>query len=964
MYKCKKCGTEFESKFCPNCGTPAPSKFCPACGAPLSPTDKFCPECGENLSAAKAQPLAETAVSTETTVPAETKIPAETAVPEKPKKTRPPRQASPALVKLCKLFFRAPSLLFFLFSAALVFAFLGNLTYGLFPTFGNVYQTAGLGGAAEAAPFPDICISLLVFAAFSLVYAFVLLAFRFNVRLRVKKIGAEKKTQTVTVLEYAAYLLYFVFFLLSCILCSKTKMIFSKPGAAPICILVFSLFFALVSAVAHLCTAYGEKWFPAERAEIERQKQAIRDEAGVPEPPACEKPEKPQKPKKPKKPVIRCDKKETPKLRSEVDVHIILKRYAIFLTGFALPFCVIGTIIGFIFSARKPKGWHPEKVCKRGGLIFLTVLDFLEMVGAFILLFVFGFSSLELWLPFFCGILVCLTAFIFAVVVLKQGSWLEVELWGYTRPKVFKADKDRYEAAMARYEEELNTYNSKTWINYCREYDAYRLAWSQYKRQLACYEDGVPYQWLPSRSWIGEPPSGEEKKQFSPALIKALSLLPYTVAVFFSVFSALLFLIFLGQTATAPLSKIGSIYALIAPGTPSDPISGAISEAMGLGTISGCCAALLAFAVIGALLCPCLLLFRLYIPLRVLCLKGKRVIFYLECAAFACYFVDFLLACILCGAVKSPMHPGAGPICVLVFVLLFGLCSAAAAFFYRFLPKLFPETADALKRRMAERRAAIIKPEAPEEGRLEKPIKPQYELAVKPDDALRVKVRQYEMSKLSFIAYACVEVVVFAAIALLLFFLLHITDYHLLDEMEQRWGMGIITMSIVAGVLLIFGNIFTSIFVKNYYKKRILPKKAWNPDRVWQIAVVLILAVALPILLFVLNRILMMSFTTDSSERLGNMANLIMTAAYVFIFGIYAIVLLVRSKKLCKELYGASHPKDVPELEAKHEKVWSLYLEQYSAYEERETAWRNYRRALAYFEEGVPYRPPMNDASE
>lgn len=55
MYKCSKCGTEFDGNFCPNCGEKRPqNKFCPNCGKPLEEDFKVCPYCGFGFQPAAA----------------------------------------------------------------------------------------------------------------------------------------------------------------------------------------------------------------------------------------------------------------------------------------------------------------------------------------------------------------------------------------------------------------------------------------------------------------------------------------------------------------------------------------------------------------------------------------------------------------------------------------------------------------------------------------------------------------------------------------------------------------------------------------------------------------------------------------------------------------------------------------------------------------------------------------------
>ncbi len=55
MYKCKKCGREYEGNFCPDCGEKRTGNFCPNCGSELEEGRNFCPNCGYKLE--KTSPL-------------------------------------------------------------------------------------------------------------------------------------------------------------------------------------------------------------------------------------------------------------------------------------------------------------------------------------------------------------------------------------------------------------------------------------------------------------------------------------------------------------------------------------------------------------------------------------------------------------------------------------------------------------------------------------------------------------------------------------------------------------------------------------------------------------------------------------------------------------------------------------------------------------------------------------------
>lgn len=66
MYKCKKCGREFEGNFCPDCGEKRPAdKFCPKCGAELSEGQKFCPNCGFNHETSETPETTQTSQTTQ-----------------------------------------------------------------------------------------------------------------------------------------------------------------------------------------------------------------------------------------------------------------------------------------------------------------------------------------------------------------------------------------------------------------------------------------------------------------------------------------------------------------------------------------------------------------------------------------------------------------------------------------------------------------------------------------------------------------------------------------------------------------------------------------------------------------------------------------------------------------------------------------------------------------------------------
>ncbi|MCH5165366.1 MAG: zinc ribbon domain-containing protein [Clostridiales bacterium] len=62
MNTCKKCGAEFEGKFCPECGTSLVPR-CPACGAEAKEGEKFCSNCGAAMDGSQPAASATTAAT-------------------------------------------------------------------------------------------------------------------------------------------------------------------------------------------------------------------------------------------------------------------------------------------------------------------------------------------------------------------------------------------------------------------------------------------------------------------------------------------------------------------------------------------------------------------------------------------------------------------------------------------------------------------------------------------------------------------------------------------------------------------------------------------------------------------------------------------------------------------------------------------------------------------------------------
>ncbi len=241
MNKCKKCGTEFEGKFCPECGEkwqeqPRDEKICPHCGSPVNVSAKFCPECGYSLAGEKS-PAADGQKPVEK--------PAEARLAPQPVTAYP----SNALYTVFRVVKYLPTLLFLLMSV-LAFAFLAApvtkiTSAGQFLgviDFGNAYQAVSLSGANGIEKLRDPAIAFLVFAALGLAFAFVC------------ALLARKKKESAP-LAFGALAFYLVYLIIGSVMIANTAALDEGlgvlgAGACPVCFLVFSIVFALFHIVS------------------------------------------------------------------------------------------------------------------------------------------------------------------------------------------------------------------------------------------------------------------------------------------------------------------------------------------------------------------------------------------------------------------------------------------------------------------------------------------------------------------------------------------------------------------------------------------------------------------------------------------------------------------------------------------------------------------------------------------
>ncbi len=444
-----------------------------------------------------------------------------------------------------------------------------------------------------------------------------------------------------------------------------------------------------------------------------------------------------------------------------------------------------------------------------------------------------------------------------------------------------------------------------------------------------------------------ERPKREKRQSASPALVKACSLLPYATAALFALFSVLCFLMLLGSVSTIMGMGMGSVYQnLPAGGDGGDLFGEEMPVAAGGNTVANVCAALVAFAAFGAVLAGCALAFRLSVPLRVKKIKKLRVCDLLDWGILLVYFIDFLLGCILCGTVDGPLTaPGAGPVCVLVFALFFGLCSAGCAVLQKFLPKLLPAVAAELEKSEAERRAVLTPPEMPERKTFERPKPPKY--AGECSDALKEKIEAHGKTRTLFTVFSALIVPLFAIIFLLM--------GGIFDPTLSGYFMVTVALLCVYGALVIvLGGIVGAMYTR---KKN--PRFDWQRKRVWNDAAMWITLSACALCLLVLCIIFTFTLKAESYWVIL-VCTLPFFVVYVAVLYPVAGAIARSGKKLSLAVFGVKHPKLLPATREQNAAYRVQKSDYRAARREQSRAWRKYRRKLAYFEEGLV--PPQNTA--
>ena len=256
--KCTGCGREFEGNFCPNCGKKA-QETCPVCGKVRGQEENFCTNCGHDFDGPPAP------------------APAAQAGTDGRKEN-----AASTLYRLLRY---APAALFALF-ALLLFAFFaapvavmpgGGMPGERIPSesYGNVYSMMkdfpSLSGSMAA---------LIVFAVLSLLLAGAMIVQYALPVCRERSLTAFGKTVPAeALLDGAAYLFFFLFFLIGCIVCGQIGtedggMGLAVAGACPVLLIVFSLLFLLLAAGAPAARRLLRRKVPAAARASQQEQEA------------------------------------------------------------------------------------------------------------------------------------------------------------------------------------------------------------------------------------------------------------------------------------------------------------------------------------------------------------------------------------------------------------------------------------------------------------------------------------------------------------------------------------------------------------------------------------------------------------------------------------------------------------------------------------------------------------------
>lgn len=226
MVKCKKCGTEFEGKFCPECGTKYEGKkTCPKCGFEVAINQKFCNNCGHNFFEQEVSNISESKIEV---------------VKEKTAKEKKNLDS----IKLFSSILRyTPAVLFGLF-ALLIWIFFAQPIATIFgKSIGNIYEL--MKGSELINPIKELIIvivfGVLTFAMLgSLIFSIL--------KLNKKYIRINKFYVTLSdLMAYISQIFYLIFLIIGIIINVKVSKEGAIVGSCSSLLISFSIIFLIIS---------------------------------------------------------------------------------------------------------------------------------------------------------------------------------------------------------------------------------------------------------------------------------------------------------------------------------------------------------------------------------------------------------------------------------------------------------------------------------------------------------------------------------------------------------------------------------------------------------------------------------------------------------------------------------------------------------------------------------------------
>lgn len=425
----------------------------------------------------------------------------------------------------------------------------------------------------------------------------------------------------------------------------------------------------------------------------------------------------------------------------------------------------------------------------------------------------------------------------------------------------------------------------------------------------------------------------------SSPLVKFCSFLPYAATAMFIVFSAILFLIFLGPVSTTLGMGTGSVYNYVAPHDELSDFSNSFVEAAGGDTVTNICVALVVFAAIGGAWAVLTALFRFCIPLRVKKMGKRRAYVHLQRCIFVIYSADFVLACILCSVVGSPLSsPGAAPVCVLVFSLFFALCHAAVAVMQFKLKKFFPAAAAELEKREKERRAYLTKPVEPQRLYLPAPVAPKYEGEC--PEKLKKKILAHVKWRRVFSVFSALMMLCFS---ICLFALLYVG----VRNSDAIDFLFLFAVSFIIALII-------ALLICNRYVQKEKPNFDWRKRGVWSNAA-MYCTISVSSFIIILSSSLFVAAlaTGDEAIEFSYFIPFFIAAGFIAVYYSVAATLQKRGEKFSLEVFGVKQPELLPRMKEARKAYSAQRMEYFAAQKENRRAWRNYRMDCAYYEEGI-----------